>query len=244
MTFLYLFIYPLIMVNVWADVIFVLGSYIFGSLPHLHFLAKLRRVELDGDFHENLWYRAGKVLGVVGVIGEFVKGAMPVLVGKSLDFSLATVAIAGLASVGGQMWPVFSRFDGEKGNSIAIAMFIALTPIPGLVAVVIIIISLIIRTVSRLMAKSGKLGDKSLIGGAYSRSLPLGMAGCFLSLPFSSWYFGEPAVIVWCYAALFVLIMIRRLTAGLSDDLKSGQSVRGILLRRLLYDRATAGWRR
>lgn len=228
----------------WADIVFVLGSYIFGSLPHLHFLAKLRHVELDGDFHENLWYRAGRVLGVAGIIGEFIKGAVPVLVGKSLDFGLATVAIAGLAAVCGQMWPVFSRFDGEKGNSIAIAMFVALTPIPGLVAVVIIIISLIIRSVSRLKAKAGKSGDKSLIGGTYSRSLPLGMVGCFLSLPFSSWYFGEPMAIVWCYAALFVLIMIRRLTAGLSDDLKASRDVRGILLRRLLYDRATAGWRR
>jgi glycerol-3-phosphate acyltransferase PlsY len=229
---------------VWVDVIFVLGSYVFGSLPHLHFLAKLRRVELDGDFHENLWYRAGRVLGVVGVIGEFIKGAVPVLVGKSLDFSLVTVAVAGLAAVCGQMWPVFSRFDGEKGNSIAIAMLIALTPVPGLVTVIIIIISLIIRTASRLAAKSAKPGDKSLIGGAYNRSLPLGMAVGFLSLPFSSWYFGEPAAIVWCYAALFVLIMIRRLTAGLGDDLKASRDIRGILLRRLLYDRTTAGWRR
>lgn len=227
----------------WADIVLVLGSYIFGSIPHLHFLAKLRHVELNGDFHEHLWYRAGRVIGVIGVLGEFIKGVLPVLVGKSLDFGLAAVAVAGLAAVCGQMWPVFSRFDGEKGNSIALAMVITLTPVPGLVAVIIIIIALIIRTVSRLLAKSGHSGDRSLIGGSYSRSLPLGMAAYFMLLPLIAWYFGEPAGIVWCCAALLVLIMLRRLTAGLSDDLKVSRDIKGILLRRLLYDRATARWR-
>lgn len=228
----------------WADIVLVLGSYIFGSIPHLPLLAKLRRVDLEGDFHENLWYRAGRTIGVMGVVGEFVKGVLPVLVAKSLDFGLATVAIAGLAAVCGQMWPVFSRFDGEKGNSIALAVVIALTPIPGLVAVIIIIIALLIRTLPRLIAKSGKSGDRSIVGGPYSRSLPVGMFIAFLILPFVSWYFGEPAEIIWCCAALYVLIMIRRLTAGLSEDLKAGQDIGSILLRRLLFDRAAVQWRR
>jgi len=228
----------------WTDIVLVLCSYIFGSIPHLPLLAKLRRVDLEGDFHENLWYRAGRISGVLGVLGEFVKGVLPVLVAKSLDFGLATVAIAGLAAVCGQMWPVFSRFDGEKGNSIALAMVIVLIPIPGLVAVIIIIIALIIRSLPRLIAKSGKPGDKSIVGGPYSRGLPVGMFISFLILPFVSWYFGEPAEIIWCCAALYVLIMIRRLTAGLSEDLKASRDIGSILLRRLLFDRATVQWRR
>lgn len=228
----------------WADIVLVLGSYIFGSIPHLPLLAKLRRVDLEGDFHENLWYRAGRVIGVMGVLGEFAKGVLPVLVAKNLDFGLATIAIAGLAAVCGQMWPVFSRFDGEKGNSIAMAVVITLTPVPGLVAAIIIIIALIIRTAPRLIAKSGKSGDKSIVGGPYSRSLPVGMFISFLILPFVSWYFGEPAEIIWCCATLYVLIMIRRLTAGLSEDLKASQDIGSILLRRLLFDRATVQWRR
>lgn len=227
----------------WADIVLVLGSYIFGSIPHLPLLARLRRVELDGDFHENLWYRAGRVIGVIGVLGEFVKGVLPVLVGKVLGFDLSVVAIAGLAAVCGQMWPVFLRFDGEKGNSIALAMVIALIPIPGLVAVIPVVIALLVRTASRLITKSKKSGDKSIVGGPYSRSLPLGIFICFLILPFVSWYFGEPVEIIWCCSALFILIMTRRLTAGLSDDLKVGQDIGSILLRRLLYDRATARWR-
>jgi glycerol-3-phosphate acyltransferase PlsY len=227
----------------WADAALIIGAYILGSVPHLRLLAKLRRVELDGDFHENLWYRAGKIIGVIGVLGEFAKGALPVLAGRWLGFELAAIAMAGLAAVCGQMWPVFSRFDGEKGNSIALAMAMALVPKATLISIVPVIISLLIRTVPRMMAGAGSSGDRHVIGGAYSRSLPLGMFICFLILPFVGWYFGEPAEIVWCCAALFVLIMVRRLTAGLRADLKASNDLKSILLKRLLFDRATAKWR-
>jgi glycerol-3-phosphate acyltransferase PlsY len=228
----------------WADIILVVGSYLFGSVPHLSLLGKLRRVELDGDFHENLWYRAGKVFGVIGVVGEFIKGALPVLVAKGLGFCPASIALAGLAAVCGQMWPVFARFDGEKGNSIALAVVIALAPVPGLVAVIPIVIALIVRTVPRLIARSGQSGEKSVVGGSYSRSLPVGMFICFLILPFVSWYSGETVTTVWCFSALFLLIMVRRLTAGLREDLKVDGDIGSILLKRLLFDRATARWRK
>jgi len=225
----------------WADVVLILGSYLLGSMPHLSLLAKLRHVELDGDFHQNLWSRAGKVTGVLGLLGEFVKGILPVLIGRALDFNLAIIGLAGLAAVCGQMWPVFSKFDGEKGNSIALAMAMALVPKSNLVALIPVIIAILIRTVPRLVAKSS--GDKPIVGGAPSISLPLGMAICFLLLPIITWYFGEPMEIVWCLVALFILLMVRRLTAGLRHDLKAGGDVKRILINRLLFDRATAGWR-
>ena len=226
-----------------ADAALILGSYLLGSAPHLSFLAKLRHVDLDGDFHQNLWYKAGKTFGVIGILGEFAKGVTPILVGNSLDFSLTIVAIAGLAAVCGQMWPIFSKFDGEKGNSIALAMVITLIPKPALIAVVPVIIALIIRVLTRLITKSASSGDRAIIGGSYSRSLPLGMAICFLILPLTSWYLGEPTEIIWCCTFLFVLIMIRRLTAGLRSDFKVSNDIRGIVIKRLLYDRAATMWR-
>jgi glycerol-3-phosphate acyltransferase PlsY len=226
-----------------ADIALILGAYLLGSVPHLSLLAKLRHLDLDGDFHQSLWNKAGKVIGVIGILGEFAKGVIPVLVGKSLDFSLTIIAIAGLAAVCGQMWPLFSRFDGEKGNSIALAMVLALAPWPALVAVVPVIISIIIRTSTRLTAKSKSAGERAIIGGAYSRALPIGMFTCFLILPLTAWYLDELQGIIWCFAALFILIMVRRLTAGIHTDLKASQDIKGILLKRLFYDRSTAMWR-
>lgn len=226
----------------WTDAVLVLVAYLLGSVPHLALLAGLRHVKLSGDFHENLWKRGGKTLTVLGVVGEFAKGAIPVLVGRWLGFNTATVACAGVAAVCGQMWPVFARFDGEKGNSIGIAMVTALAFRPALAGIGIIIISLIIRTAPRLKAKTAA-GDIPIVGGTYSRILPAGMAICFFSLPLFSQLFGEPVETIWATAILFILIIIRRLTAGLFSDLKTGEKVGKILANRFLYDRATAVWR-
>ena len=226
-----------------SDIALVLGAYLLGSVPQLILLARLRHVELDGDYHQTLWTKAGKHIAIIGVLGEFVKGVIPVLVGRSLDFSTGVIALAGLAAVCGQMWPVFSRFDGEKGNSVALPMVIALTPRAALVAIAPVIISIIIRTATRLLAKSKPAYERYVVGGAYSRSLPLGIFICFLLLPFTSIYFREELVITWCYAALFIVTMLRRLTAGLTVDLKASNEIRSILVNRLLYDRSTALWR-
>jgi glycerol-3-phosphate acyltransferase PlsY len=224
-----------------VDILFVLGSYLLGSVPHLSLLARLSRVNLEGDFHLSLWQHAGKIFGIIGVLGEFIKGALPILIGRGIGLDLTAIAIAGLAAVCGQMWPIFSRFDGEKGNSIAIAMVIALIPKSALTAIFPIVVALIFRTIPRLTAKRGQSSDQSIIGGHYSRSLPLGMAIYFLILPLSAWYFEERTVIIWCCVALLCLILTRRLTAGLGSDLKTGKDIKLILMRRLLYDRATTG---
>ena len=227
-----------------ADIALIIGSYLLGSVPHLSLLARLRHVDLKGDFHQSLWYQGGRVIAIVGILGEFGKGVIPILVGKWLDFDLLVVALAGLAAVCGQMWPIFSRFDGEKGNSVAIPMTIALTPKPALIAVVPIIISIVIRTLPRLIKSSKSATKEPVFGGSYSRSLPIGMAVTFFILPLVSWYLGEPLEIVLCYSALFLLIITRRITAGLKHDLRGSRDVRGVIMKRFLYDRSTKQWRK
>jgi len=219
----------------------IAGAYFLGSLPHLSFLARLRRVDLNGDYHQTLWNKGGKIIAVLGIIGEFTKGIIPVLVGKALDFEILYIALAGLAAVVGQMWPVFNKFDGEKGNSIALAMVFALSWQPALAGFILILISLLFRTVPRLLAKTE--GKQPVFGGAYSRSLPVGMFFGFLAMPLAAWWLDETLAIIWSLAALFILIILRRVTAGLATDLKSSNDPKSILINRLLYDRSTVNWR-
>jgi glycerol-3-phosphate acyltransferase PlsY len=227
----------------WADIIFVLCAYLFGSIPHLQLLARLRRMELNGDYHQDLWKRGGKLLGIIGVVGEFVKGILPVLAGIWMGFDIATIAIGGVAAVCGQMWPVFTGFDGEKGNSIAIAMAMTLVPKAALIAIIPAIIAIIVRSVPRIIVRVRSTGREPIVGGSYTRALPLGMLACFLVLPFAALYFGEPITVFWVLIAMFVLIMVRRVTAGLRTDLKADKDIARVLVRRLLYDRSTAAWR-
>lgn len=222
----------------WADIALVLGAYLLGSLPHLSFLGKLRGVDLGGDLHISLWRRGGRLVGTIGILGEFAKGVIPILIGKSLGFDLSIVVLAGLAAVTGQMWPVFSRFDGEKGNSIGLAMAGALAPKLLFIALVPMVIGVAIKTVPRLLDTSQSLNERLKFGGSPSRSLPLGMAIGFLLFPVASWVLGEASVVTSGYIALFLLIMVRRLTAGLRGDLAVNTGIKRILINRLLYDRS------
>ncbi len=219
----------------------ITGAYLLGSLPHLSFLARLRRVDLNGDFHQTLWEKGGKTLAIIGIIGEFSKGIIPVLVGKALDFGILYIALAGVAAVAGQMWPVFKKFDGEKGNSIALAMVFALSWQPALIGMVPVLTSLLFRTVPRILGN--KEARRPVVGGPYSRSLPVGMFLCFLVLPLAAWWLDEPPEITWSLAALFVLIIARRLTAGLMADLKASDDITSVLVNRLLFDRSAVNWR-
>ena len=177
-------------------------------------------------------------MGTIGILGEFVKGVIPVVIGRSLGFDLSIVVLAGLAAVTGQMWPVFSRFDGEKGNSIGLAMAGALAPKLLFIALVPMVIGVAIKTVPRLLDTSQSLNERLKFGGSPSRSLPLGMAIGFLLFPVASWVLGEASVVTSGYIALFLLIMVRRLTAGLRGDLAVNTGIKRILINRLLYDRS------
>ncbi|MBP1706545.1 MAG: Glycerol-3-phosphate acyltransferase [Chloroflexi bacterium] len=229
--------------NIFLDVVLILGAYILGSAPQLSGLARLRRVKLSGDYHMSLFQKAGIYFFGLGVILEFIKGAIPVLVGKWLGFDLYIVAITGVAVVCGQMWPVFHRFDGEKGNTTLVGMAPALAYQPMMFAVIPIAIGAGIRTGSRLFRRSGQNKNKPLFGGPYSRSLPLGMLTGFLVLPVASWVQNQPPEVTWAFGIVFVLILVRRLTAGLSRDLQAGAGIKKIVLGRLFLDRGATPFR-
>ena len=214
------------------DIVFVFSSYLLGSVPHLYWLGRLRGLRLEGDLHLNLWNQGGRVLGTAGMVGDLAKGATVVLVGRLLELDVSTLAIAGLAVVSGQMWPVFFRFDGEKGNSVGIALAATLTPLPFLVAFIPMAAGILIRMVLRI------LKSEPAIGGPPSLSLPLGMAVGFLVLPFAGWALNELPIVVWSYFGMFVLIMIRRATAGIRADLVEGRNGIGMFVNRILYDRS------
>ena len=224
--------------NLLVDAGYVIGAYLLGSAPHLFALARWQHIHLEGDAHASLWQRGNKFLAVLGIIGEFAKGAIPVLAGKVLDFDITVVSIAGLVAVAGQMWPVFRRFDGEKGNTIGLGMAAALTPLALLPSLIPIATGVVIRTIPRIFGKTRKLKHEAVLGGPSSRSIPITMIITFLVLPVAAWRFNEPVSIIAVYCALFLLLLIRRLTAGLKKDLELSEDVGKIVKGRLLYDRS------
>lgn len=225
----------------WHEWAFTVGAYLLGSFPLIYLLGRLRGVDLReyDDMHIALWRNVGRLDGFVGVVFDFAKGLIAVLIAREvLHFTPGWVAAAGVVAVAGQMWPVFMKFDGEKGNSTGLAMSVALAPWALLIALVPVATGFAVRTIPRFRQSDQTLNDKFKFGGPPSLSLPLGMAVGFAVLPLAAWLTGQPLTVVYAFIILFVLIMLRRLTAGLREDLRKPSWNNGILLNRLLFDRS------
>lgn len=226
------------------EIALILSAYLFGALPFMIALSGAKGIDLsqEEDLHIALWRKVGRLEGIAGILVDLSKGIIPVLLGYGFDMRLWAVATAGVAAVAGQMWPVFRHFDGEKGNSVGIAMVITLTIVyrvyPVLLFLIPILLGILIRTLPRFFAKGQSLNDRLKFGGPASRSLPLGMAAGFVLMPVASWLSYQPLSLTLCLAILFLIIILRRLTAGLTQDLKTATNIKSILLNRLLYDRS------
>jgi acyl phosphate:glycerol-3-phosphate acyltransferase len=235
-----------------ADIALIIGAYLLGSLPYMIILGRVRGIDLsdEDDLHMALWSKAGRLWGLSGVIVDVLKGVIPIVVGFSCHLDLAAITASGVAAVMGQMWPVFRKFNGEKGNTTGIGVVITLTsyltatisPLAYLVFIIFaipILIGVGIKIVPKIVAPDQTLSQRLMLGGPTSNSMPLGMLVGYAAAPLSSACLRQPPEMTWALLAVFVVIMIRRLTAGLSKDLKTATISKGtMLLNRFLYDRS------
>jgi glycerol-3-phosphate acyltransferase PlsY len=215
----------------------IICSYLLGSAPVLPALARIRGVRISGDYHISLWGEAGRAVGLIGIVLDAAKGALPIFAGKLLHFDIAIITLAGLAAVTGQMWPVFSGFKGEKGNTPGVAMSASLAILPCAIGAIAWAIAAAIKTLPRLWRKRS-LNEWTRFGGPVSNCLPIGMIAGFFIIPFASVAFSEPPAVTAGFALLFILLIIRRITAGLTSDLKGPGSVWSIIFNRMLLDRS------
>ncbi len=226
--------------------VLIIGAYLIGAFPYMLLLGYVRRIDMSAetDLHSALWHKVGRVEGFSGVVVDVLKGIIPVLIGYYLDFRIIVVVLAGVAAAAGQMWPVFRKFDGEKGNTTGGGVALALSLVYQaylfiVVAAIIIFVGFSIRTIPRFLARGQTLNERFKFGGPVSNSFPLSMALGFAAMPLVSWITKQPIAMTVALILVFSLIIIRRLTVHLRADLKTATtSIRYILLNRLLFDRS------
>ncbi|KTD38530.1 transmembrane protein [Legionella moravica] len=68
----------------------------------------------------NVLRLAGKKYAALVMVGDVLKGTIPVLIAKALGATPVTIAFTALAAVVGHMFPVFFKFKGGKGVATAI----------------------------------------------------------------------------------------------------------------------------
>jgi glycerol-3-phosphate acyltransferase PlsY len=225
----------------WDDVLIIIGAYFLGAFPIVYLLGRMRGVDLskEEDMHISLWRKVGRREALIGIIWDVVKGGVAVvIVQRVLHYNLSTVVGVGLAVVVGLMWPIFLKFRGEKANTTGLGMAAALAYQALPFILVPAAIGAGIRTLPRFFGSRQPLNERLRFGGPPSLSLPLAMLIGFGLLPLGCWIMGLSWEITIACLILFILIVIKRLTAGLREDLKTAANKKSVLINRALFDRS------
>lgn len=134
--------------------ILLVTAYLLGSIPTGLLLGKLYGVDVRNEGSgnigaTNLYRTVGRKVGVITLIGDCLKGLVPVLVVKFSSLPPEYAAWVGLAAFCGHVFSVFLGFKGGKGVATALGVFLALAPLAvGIALVVFIALMLVWRYVS------------------------------------------------------------------------------------------------
>ena len=117
-----------------------LFGYLLGSVPTGLILTKLfskvdpRKMGSKNIGATNIFRTAGKALGILTLIGDVVKGIIPIAIamrwpltehwGLSVDY---WIAIAGLSPFLGHIFPIFLGFKGGKGVATAVGVYLPIS---------------------------------------------------------------------------------------------------------------------
>ncbi len=112
----------------------LLGAYLIGSLSSAVMLCKVSglpdpRTQGSGNPGATNVLRMGsKKLAAMVLLIDVLKGVVPVLIGRMLDFDINILALIAFFAFLGHLYPVFFQFKGGKGVATALGAFLALSP--------------------------------------------------------------------------------------------------------------------
>jgi glycerol-3-phosphate acyltransferase PlsY len=146
----------------------------------------------------NVYRVAGKLPGILTLLGDILKGFLPLL---AIKFWLAPtplqLGLAGVVAIIGHCYPVYLRFKGGKGVATALGIFLVLDPLAVLGG-----------------------GAVFLLAVALTRYISLGSVLAAIAVPLLTLLRDEPLPAVLCAAAIGTLIVwrhrenLRRLCSG------------------------------
>ncbi|MDO8562967.1 MAG: glycerol-3-phosphate acyltransferase [Candidatus Limnocylindria bacterium] len=209
------------------DQALVVLSYLGGSVSFPVLFARAKGIDLRRSGSRklggsNLIRQAGVRVGVAAGVLDGLKGLTAVLVARALGLPLEIQLACGIAAVAGQLWPVFHGFDGGRANATGWGFAIAADGIAALIMAIPVVSALLLR---------------AAVPSHPTRLLPIGALASFVVWPAVIWEQEGTTPQVLAGLAVLALVVLRRLTAGLRDDLATGAPLARILANRALFDR-------
>lgn len=118
-----------------TNFLLILAAYLIGAIPTGVLLTRMTgsediRQAGSGNIGATNVYRvAGRKMGILTLVGDCLKGVIPVLVASQVfalpDIPLMMVAMAAFL---GHCYPIYLGFKGGKGIATALGIFLVLSP--------------------------------------------------------------------------------------------------------------------
>lgn len=123
-----------------AILIVIVAAYLIGSIPTGLLLGKAYGIDVrkEGSGNigaTNLYRTVGRKVGIITLLGDCLKGLLPVLFIKHSALPPELAAWVGLAAFCGHVFSVFLKFRGGKGVATALGVFLALAPLAVAIAI-------------------------------------------------------------------------------------------------------------
>jgi glycerol-3-phosphate acyltransferase PlsY len=173
-------------------IFFALGAYFVGSISTAIITCKLmgledpRAVGSNNPGATNVLRTGGKKAAIITLLGDMLKGLLPVLVVQQLSADITALAIAGIAAFLGHLYPLYYRFKGGKGVATFYGVLLGINWMIGLAALAVWGLVMFLFRISGLSA---------LVSATSS--------------PFIVWYFDGSEVLMAAVTFMAVLLIWR-----------------------------------
>ena len=114
--------------------LFAIGAYLIGSISSAIIASKLfklpdpRSVGSGNPGATNVLRSGHKTAALFTLIGDALKGLIPVLLAQTITGDPVVVACAAIGAFLGHLYPLFTGFKGGKGVATALGVFLAMSP--------------------------------------------------------------------------------------------------------------------
>lgn len=128
-------------------IVFITASYLLGSVPTGIVVSRLMgkgdpRKSGSGNIGAtNVGRTSGKLAGVLTLLGDVLKGGVPVFLSLLYYPESLFVSLVGLAAFLGHLFPVYLGFKGGKGVATGLGVMIVICPLATLLSAFVFVVT-------------------------------------------------------------------------------------------------------
>ena len=148
-----------------VDLALIVGAYLCGSIPMGVLIARLtggvdpRTVGSGRTGGTNALRALGRKRAAVVVVGDVLKGALPVLLARIIGAGAVVEALCGAAAVAGAIWSVFVGFRSGRGVGTGVGTMLVIQPLALLVAFPVFVLVIV---ATRYVSLGSLLGSAAI----------------------------------------------------------------------------------